>query len=84
MEVQATEAKAKLSELLDRAEAGEVVAITRRGRVVARLMPPEPTEEEARAARLAALARIRARRERMPKIEMSPDDVKALSREGLA
>lgn len=84
MEVQATEAKAKLSELLDLAEGGEIVVITRRGRVVARLMPPEPNEEEARAARMAALGRIRARRANMPKIEMTADEVKALAREGLS
>lgn len=36
------EAKTHLSRLLERAEAGEVIAISRRGRVVARLVPAEP------------------------------------------
>jgi prevent-host-death family protein len=35
------EAKAHLSEIIDRVEAGETVEITRRGKLVARLAPPE-------------------------------------------
>ena len=38
--VNLAEAKAHLSELVDRAEAGETVEITRRGRLAARLVPP--------------------------------------------
>ena len=37
--VQLFEAKARLSELVDRAEAGREIVITRRGRAVARLVP---------------------------------------------
>jgi prevent-host-death family protein len=61
-EVGAFEAKNKLSELLDRAARGEEVAITRHGKVVARLMPPreQPNREEARAA--AERIRERARK----------------------
>lgn len=36
------DAKARLSELIDKVEAGETVEITRRGRPVARVVPPEP------------------------------------------
>ncbi len=36
------EAKTHLSKLLKRVEAGEEIAITRSGDVVARLVPPEP------------------------------------------
>lgn len=39
--VQLFEAKARLSELVDRAEAGRETVITRRGRVVARLVPAQ-------------------------------------------
>ena len=39
------EAKARLSALVDRAEAGETVEITRRGRPVAKLVPTEPPRE---------------------------------------
>jgi prevent-host-death family protein len=59
-EIGAFEAKNRLSELLRRAEAGEEIAITNRGRVVARLVPPVRAfdRDEARAA----AARIRERR----------------------
>lgn len=40
--VQVVEAKAKLSSLLAAVEAGEEIAITRHGRVVARLVPDTP------------------------------------------
>lgn len=40
--VQVVEAKAKFSSLLAAVEAGEEVAITRHGRVVARLVPDTP------------------------------------------
>jgi prevent-host-death family protein len=51
-EVGAFEAKNKLSELLDLAERGEEVVITRHGKEVARLVPPrnQPSREAARAA----------------------------------
>jgi len=59
MGIGAFEAKNRLGALLDAAERGEVITITRHGRPVARLVPaadPAPVE-----ARRAALARIRAR-----------------------
>lgn len=40
--VQVVEAKAKFSSLLAAVEAGEEIAITRHGRVVARLVPDSP------------------------------------------
>ena len=52
-EVGAFEAKSKLGQLLDWVEAGEEVIITRRGKVVAKLVPPvsgRADEEQARAA----------------------------------
>jgi prevent-host-death family protein len=39
--VKLADAKAHLSELVDRAEAGETVEITRHGKPAARLVPPE-------------------------------------------
>lgn len=49
-EFAASEAKARFSELLDRAEAGEEITILRHGKVVARLIAPGPamTVEERR------------------------------------
>jgi prevent-host-death family protein len=46
MNVPVAEAKAKFSELIRRAEAGEEVLVTRHGKVVARLMPPVSTEKK--------------------------------------
>jgi prevent-host-death family protein len=53
----ASEAKNKLGQLLDRVEAGEEVVITRRGRVVARLVPPRPAVDPERARNAAAAIR---------------------------
>ena len=55
----AFEAKTHLSRLLDEAEKGEVITITKRGRPVARLMPPAPPDRS-RAAR--AVSNLRALR----------------------
>ena len=58
-EIGAFEAKNRLSELLRRAEGGEEIAITNRGRVVARLVPPVPNFDREQA--VAAIERILAR-----------------------
>lgn len=39
--IQASEAKAKFSELLDQVERGETIVITRHGKTIARLTPPD-------------------------------------------
>ena len=54
------DAKNRLSELINRVEAGEEIAITRRGKIVARLMPPS-RESEAQHAK-AAIAALQSRR----------------------
>jgi prevent-host-death family protein len=41
MNISIAEAKAKFSELVKRAEAGEEILVTRHGKVVARLSPPQ-------------------------------------------
>lgn len=60
-EVGALEAKSRLEQLLDRVEAGEEIVITRRGRAVARLVPPDSSGMDLTRARAAA-QRIRAMR----------------------
>ncbi len=60
-EIGAFEAKTRFGQLLDWVEDGEEVQITRRGKVVARLVPPEAGFDRERAR--AAVARIRARRQ---------------------
>ena len=49
------EAKTHLSELVDRVEAGDTVAITRRGKAVARLMAPAKPRKRVDAAMLRAI-----------------------------
>ena len=51
--VNIAQAKAHLSELIERAEAGETVEITRRGKPVAKLGPIEPQKTRFDAAELA-------------------------------
>jgi prevent-host-death family protein len=48
-------AKANLGALIDRVEAGETVTITRRGKEVARLLPPETSPQKIDAEELRAL-----------------------------
>jgi prevent-host-death family protein len=59
-EVGAFEAKSKLGQLLDRVEAGEEIVITRRGKAVARLVPPDSTFDRGRSRK--AVRAIRAMR----------------------
>jgi prevent-host-death family protein len=68
-EVGAFEAKNTLSALLDLVETGEEITITRRGKVIARLVPPRGAinREEARAA-------IRRIRERAEAAKLGPFD----------
>jgi prevent-host-death family protein len=55
-EIQASDAKTRLPELLRDVERGETLIITRHGKPIARLVP-DPVERQARAE--AAVARIR-------------------------
>lgn len=59
-QVGAFEAKTRLGQLLDWIEAGEEIAITRRGKVVAHMVPPHADSDPERSRRAAA--RIRERR----------------------
>jgi prevent-host-death family protein len=71
------DAKNRLSELIHRVEAGEEFAITRRGKVVARLMPPAPIEAGQRAR--DAIAGLRASRQGVSLGRLNSRD---LAREG--
>ena len=51
-EIQALEAKARLSQLLDEVERGETVVITRHGRAVARIIPEAQRRQHEIAAAL--------------------------------
>ena len=71
------DAKNRLSELINRVEAGEEIAITRRGKVVARLVPAAPEEAEQRARK--AIAGLRSSRKGVSLGSLSSRD---LVREG--
>lgn len=69
MQVSISDAAAQLTDLVRRAEAGEDVAITRRGQPAVKLVPiaPEVDMDEVRRRRLAAIDRaIAAAHERGP------------------
>lgn len=53
--VNLADAKARLSELVDRAAAGDTIEIARRGKTVARLTPATPARKPVDAAALAAV-----------------------------
>ena len=78
-EVQATEAKARLSELLRTVEAGEAVAITRHGRVVAHLVPPV---SQVREIRKRSVDNFRRQRAKLNRIEMTTEEILAARHEG--
>jgi len=61
-EVGAFEAKNKFSELLDRAERGEEIVITRRGKPAAKLVPLNKVRDVARAQEAARRVREQAKK----------------------
>jgi prevent-host-death family protein len=76
-EVGAFEAKTRFGQLLDQVEAGDEIVITRRGKIVARLVPPAGAVD--REAGAQAAARIRARRRG---VRLGGLKIKALIAEG--
>jgi prevent-host-death family protein len=74
----AFEAKTRLSELLERTEQGEAFQITKHGRPVGRLMPPEGARD--RKASAAAVARLKAMSGFGGK--MSREELKSMIHEG--
>ena len=78
-EIQATEAKARLAELLRAVELGETVAITRHGKAVAHLVP---ASEQERANRQLDVQRFRDRRAGWDSITLSTEELLAARHEG--
>ena len=79
--LQASEAKTRLAELLRAVENGERFEITRHGRVIAQLAPPQDMEAEARRA---AVERFReARKSWPPAKKATREEILAWRREGL-
>jgi prevent-host-death family protein len=76
-EIQASEAKTRLPQLLDDVERGETVVITRHGRPIARLVP----EAHLRQAEIdKAIENIKALRQRTGKIAL--DELLSARHEG--
>jgi prevent-host-death family protein len=74
----AFDAKTRLSELLERTARGEAFEITKHGRPVGRLMPPEAAPD--RQAVAAAVERLKRMRGKFGK--MSREELKAMVHEG--
>ncbi len=66
MDVGIYEAKSKLSQLVEKAEAGEEVILTRRGRPVAKIVNLAPASKRNRTALLREIHAL-ARRVRIPR-----------------
>lgn len=76
-EVQASDAKARLAQLLDDVERGATIVITRHGRAIARLIP----EADRRQAEIdQAIEHLMATRRTMPRV--SADELRAMIDEG--
>ncbi len=60
-EIQASEAKAHLPQLLDDVERGETVIITRHGRAIARIVPEMDRRQEEVDKAIANIRALRAR-----------------------
>jgi prevent-host-death family protein len=78
LDVQASDAKARLAELLNEVERGRTIRITRHGRPIARLVP-EGRSREAEAAE--AMEALRALRGKVGKAPLT--EILASRREGL-
>ena len=60
-EIQASDAKARLPQLLDEAERGETLIITRHGRAIARTVPEVNRRQEEIERALASIRELRKR-----------------------
>ena len=78
-EVQATEAKTHLAQLLSAVERDESIAITRHGKPVAHLVP---AEKQDRAARKAAVELFKTWRASWKGIDMSIEEILDARHEG--
>ena len=72
--VSLADAETRLSELIDRVEAGEEIDITRDGKAVARLCALPPTNKVAKPLKPIDIEALRAFSESMPMQEQSAGD----------
>jgi prevent-host-death family protein len=76
-EIQASEAKTHLPQLLDDIEMGESIIITRHGRAIARLIPEDTVRREGQTE---AVERLKALRAIMPQVPLH--ELMAMRHEG--
>jgi prevent-host-death family protein len=76
-EIQASEAKIHLPQLLDDIERGETIVITRHGRAIARLVPEDAMRRRGRGE---AVERLKALRATMPHVRL--EELLAMRHEG--
>ena len=76
-EIQASEAKTHLPQLLDEVERGESIIITRHGRAIARLIPEDAVRRDGQAE---TVERLKALRATMPRVPL--DELMAMRHEG--
>ena len=69
-EIQASEAKTHLPQLLDEVERGEILVITRHGRRIARIVPELDRRQEEVDKALASIRELRSRTGRIPASEI--------------
>jgi prevent-host-death family protein len=69
-EIQASEAKTHLPQLLDEIERGESIIITRHGRAIARLIPEDAMRRDGQAEAVERLKTLRATMPRVPLDEL--------------
>jgi prevent-host-death family protein len=81
-EVQASEAKTHLPQLLDAVERGETIVITRHGRSIARLVPERRVRQEQINAAAAGLERLRESIRARAEKPFTLDEIKAYRAEG--
>lgn len=77
--IQATEAKARLADLLRTVERGETIAITRHGKTIAHLVPAHVQESNSRTL---AVERFRQRRKGWNGLAMTTQEILAARHEG--
>ena len=76
-EIQASEAKIHLPQLLDDIERGETIVTTRHGRAIARLVPEDAMRRQGRGE---AVERLKALRATMPQVRL--EELLAMRHEG--
>jgi prevent-host-death family protein len=80
MQLPISDARKHLPDLVRRAQRGEIVEITVRGEVVARILPPERDVASGAESLIAAIGKIGGARKRRPSRDVSSRKTEHLTR----